>query len=60
MDSARVVQIQQALARQGYYSGEMSGVYDEATVDAMHRFQLAQRIGATGYPTAQALKRLGL
>jgi peptidoglycan hydrolase-like protein with peptidoglycan-binding domain len=60
MDSARVIQIQQALARQGYFSGEMSGVYDDATVDAMRRFQLDHRIGATGYPTAQALKRLGL
>lgn len=56
----RVIQIQQSLAREGFYSGEMSGQYDEATVDAMRRFQAVNKIAATGYPTAAALKRLGL
>jgi hypothetical protein len=56
----RVIQIQQALAREGFHSGEMSGQYDVATVDAMRRFQAVNKIAATGYPTAAALKRLGL
>jgi Putative peptidoglycan binding domain len=60
IDSRRVLQIQQALASRGFYTGEMTGVYDEVTIDSMRRFQLANRISVTGYPTAQALKRLGL
>lgn len=60
IDSTRVIQIQQALAQRGFYSGEMSGVYDDATIDAMRRFQAFNKVSATGYPTAQALKRLGL
>lgn len=60
IDSMRVIQIQQALAGKGFYSGETTGVYDETTIDAMRRFQSSQKIAATGYPTAHALKRLGL
>lgn len=60
IDSMRVIQIQQALAGKGFYSGETTGVYDQATIDAMRRFQSSQKISATGYPTAHALKRLGL
>ena len=60
IESSRVIQIQQALASRGFYSGEMSGVYDESTADAMRRLQAANRIAVTGYPTAAALKRLGL
>jgi len=60
IESSRVLQIQQALTQRGFYGGEMTGVYDEATVDAMRRFQASQKIAVTGYPTAHALKRLGL
>ncbi len=60
IDSLRVIQIQQALAGKGFYSGETTGVYDETTKDSMRRFQASQKITATGYPTAHALKRLGL
>jgi Putative peptidoglycan binding domain len=60
MDSSRVLEIQQALASKGFYKGEMTSVYDEATVDAMRQFQLKENISATGYPTAHALRRLGL
>lgn len=60
IDSMRVIQIQQALASKGFYSSETTGVYDEATIDSMRRFQASQKITATGYPTAHALKRLGL
>ncbi len=60
IDGARVLQIQQALNKRGFYTGEMSGAYDQATIEAMRRFQVNQKIPVTGYPTAHALKRLGL
>jgi hypothetical protein len=60
IDSERVIQIQQALAKRGLYSGETTGIYDEATIDAMRRFQINSKIAVTGYPTAHSLKRLGL
>jgi hypothetical protein len=60
IEASRVLQIQQALANRGFYSGEMTGVYDAATVEAMRQFQAKEKIHVTGYPTAHALKRLGL
>ncbi len=60
IDSMRVIQIQQALTSRGFYDGETTGVYDQSTIEAMRRFQASHKIAATGYPTAHALKRLGL
>lgn len=60
MEPERITEIQQALSQKGFYSGEPTGVWDDVTYDAMKRFQVSQRIDATGYPTAHALKRLGL
>jgi hypothetical protein len=60
IDESRALQIQQALKQRGFYTGEMTGVYDDATVEAMRRFQTQEKIPVTGYPTAHALKRLGL
>jgi hypothetical protein len=60
IDESRALQIQQALKRRGFYAGEMTGVYDQTTIEAMRRFQTHEKIPATGYPTAHALKRLGL
>jgi len=60
IDESRALQIQQALKQRGFYTGELTGVYDQATVEAMRRFQTQENIPATGYPTAHALKRLGL
>jgi hypothetical protein len=60
IDVSRAFQIQQALKQRGFYAGEMTGEYDQATVDAMRRFQIREKILATGYPTAHALNRLGL
>jgi hypothetical protein len=60
IEQSRVLEIQQSLAGRGFYQGEMTGVYDDATADAMRRFQINEKISATGYPTAHALKRLGL
>jgi putative peptidoglycan binding protein len=60
IDESRALQIQQALKQRGFYTGEMTGVYDQATIQAMRSFQTQEKIPATGYPTAHALKRLGL
>jgi hypothetical protein len=60
IDGARALQIQEALKQRGFYVGELTGEYDQATVEAMRRFQTQEKIPATGYPTAHALKRLGL
>jgi len=60
IDGARALQIQQALKQRGFYTGELTGVYDQDTVEAMRRFQTQEKIPSTGYPTAHALKRLGL
>lgn len=60
IESARVVEIQKALAARGYFTGEPTGAWDDATFEAMRRFQFEHKIDATGYPTAHALKLLGL
>ncbi|GBC78334.1 hypothetical protein HRbin08_01822 [bacterium HR08] len=56
----RVREIQLALIERGFLEGSPTGVYDARTVEAMKRFQQAEGIEVTGYPTAQALYRLGL
>ncbi len=60
IDAPRIIQIQQALTSRGFLTGEPTGLYDELTIEAMRQFQISQKIDATGYPTAHALKRLGL
>ncbi len=60
MDAERIKQIQEALAKKGYYSGEVSGQYDDATIEAMRKFQETQKVDVTGYATAQSLRLLGL
>jgi len=58
--ASRVGEIQRALASQGFYKGEAGGTYDDSTESAMQSFQTAHGLKATGYPTAQTLKMLGL
>ncbi|MFN0125046.1 MAG: peptidoglycan-binding protein [Blastocatellia bacterium] len=60
IDPDRITEIQQALTAKGFYAGETTGAWDDATYEAMKKFQISQKIDATGYPTAHALKRLGL
>ncbi|HKX26640.1 MAG TPA: peptidoglycan-binding domain-containing protein [Blastocatellia bacterium] len=60
IEPARAIQIQQALAKRGFYQGQITGKYDQATIEAMRQFQTEEGIPVTGYPTAHALKRLGL
>jgi hypothetical protein len=56
----RVFEIQYELAKRGFYTAEPNGLYDDVTVAAMWEFQKNYGLPATGYPTAHALKRLGL
>ncbi len=60
MDAERIKQIQEALAKKGYYAGEISGQYDDTTIEAMRKFQETHKVDVTGYATAQSLRLLGL
>jgi hypothetical protein len=56
----RVSEIQEALIKSGYLEGPASGQYDDKTVEAMKQFQGANKLPATGLPSAHVLKRLGV
>jgi len=60
IDSSRATEIQQALIRQHYLSGEPSGQWDGATVAAMQKFQSDQGWQTKLTPDSRALKKLGL
>ena len=40
--------------------GPASGLYDEATIEAMKKFQAANGMSQTGLPSAPLLKKLGV
>jgi peptidoglycan hydrolase-like protein with peptidoglycan-binding domain len=56
----RIVEIQDALARDGFYSGTPSGKWDANTTEAMSHFQTANGLTATGKLGALSLQKLGL
>jgi len=56
----RIQEIQQALVKTGYLSSEPNGRWDDATRDAMRRFQTDRGFPATGLPEAKSLMKLGL
>ncbi len=56
----RISDIQSALARQGAYSGEPTGKWDDSTSDAMRKFQSAHGLNPTGKYDALTLQKLGL
>ena len=56
----RVTEIQAALIKAGYMSGEPSGEYDNATIEAMKRYQSDNGLQKTGRPSAHSLKKLGV
>lgn len=60
IDSSRATEIQQALIREHYLSGEPSGQWDSATVSAMQKFQSDQGWQTKLMPDSRALKKLGL
>lgn len=56
----RVTEIQTALIKAGYMDGPASGLYDDATIDAMKEFQARNGLSQTGLPSARLLKKLGV
>ena len=59
-EPARIREIQQALAREGFYQGEPTGKWDDASVAAMKQYQEAKGLPATGRLEALSLQKLGL
>jgi peptidoglycan hydrolase-like protein with peptidoglycan-binding domain len=57
---ARIIEIQEALAREGFYSGKPSGRWDAATTQAMKNFQTSKGLTPTGKLGALSLQSLGL
>jgi len=60
IDPARVTEIQQALIRAHYLTGEANGEWDETTRAAMQKFQGDQGWQTKLMPDSRALKKLGL
>lgn len=56
----RTKQIQTALERGGYYTGDPNGRWDAKTVAAVQKFQSAHSLDATGKLDAPTLQKLGL
>jgi hypothetical protein len=60
IDPTRAAQIQQALIREHYLSGEASGNWDSTTQAAMQKYQSDQGWQTRLVPDSRALKKLGL
>ncbi len=60
IDPARTIQIQQALIRQHYLNGEATGEWDQATRDALIKFQDDNHWQTKIVPDSRALIKLGL
>jgi peptidoglycan hydrolase-like protein with peptidoglycan-binding domain len=60
IDSTRVTEIQQALIREHYMTGEPNGKWDASTTAAMQKFQADQGWQTKLMPDSRALKKLGL
>jgi peptidoglycan hydrolase-like protein with peptidoglycan-binding domain len=56
----RITEIQQALAKNGAFSGEPSGKWDDSTTEGMRKFQAAHGLNPTGRLDALTLRQLGL
>jgi peptidoglycan hydrolase-like protein with peptidoglycan-binding domain len=60
IDSERVTQIQEALIREHYMSGDANGQWDSTTQAAMQKFQSDQGWQTKLMPDSRALVKLGL
>lgn len=60
IDPDRVTQIQQALIREHYLTGDADGNWDSTTVDAMQKYQADHGWQTKLMPDSRALKSLGL
>ena len=56
----RYMEIQQALANKGYFTGEVNGVWGPESVEALKKFQEAQKLSPDGKLGALSLIALGL
>ncbi len=56
----RITEIQQALAKDGSFSGTPNGKWDDSTVEAMRKFQDAHGLNPSGKLDAKTLQELGL
>jgi peptidoglycan hydrolase-like protein with peptidoglycan-binding domain len=56
----RVSEIQQALSKDGSFSGTPSGKWDDSTVAAMKKFQAGHGLNPSGKLDARTLQQLGL
>ena len=56
----RYREIQQALADKGYYTAEVNGAWDSASIDALNRFKTDQKLRADGKLCSLSLIALGL
>lgn len=57
---SRITEIQQALAKDGSFSGTPNGKWDDSTVEAMKKFQDAHGLNPSGKLDAKTLQKLGL
>src|SRR5258708_7566460 len=57
---ARIAEIQQALAKDGSFTGTPNGKWDDSTVEAMRKFQDAHGLNPSGKLDAKTLQKLGL
>src|SRR6266403_1406483 len=57
---SRITEIQQALAKDGSFSGTPNGKWDAPTVEAMKKFQDAHGLNPSGKLDAKTLQKLGL
>jgi len=60
MDTERATQIQSALIKQGYLTGEPSGVWDSQSIAAMQKLQSDNGWQTKITPDSRALIKLGL
>lgn len=58
--AARTEQIQSALGRGGYYSGDPTGKWDSNTEESLRRFQSANGLPPTGKLDSLSLQKMGL
>jgi peptidoglycan hydrolase-like protein with peptidoglycan-binding domain len=56
----RISEIQQALAKDGSFTGRPNGKWDESTVEAMKKFQESHGLNPSGKLDAKTLQQLGL
>ena len=56
----RISEIQAALAKDGEYTGEPTGKWDNSTIEAMRKFQAEHGLNPSGKIDALSLEKLGL